>query len=90
MAILFISLALILASIAVVSFPLIFQSLESHTLADGIDTEYRERDALLEALNELEISYYTGKLSDSDYAGQKAQMENQYLRVVAETESETK
>lgn len=40
---------------------------------------YTERDALLEAMSELELSFGAGKLSPEDYERQKARLQREYL-----------
>ena len=79
----FIVLAFVLvAAIAVISYPLVFSKMESYLKTAPIDSEFSERDALLEALSELELSFQIGKLSESDYQTQKIQLEQQYLTEV--------
>lgn len=70
---------ILLLAALIISYPLIFSELESHAAPAPPDSEYSERDALLEAMSELEISYRTGKLSDRDYQSQKSRMQRQYL-----------
>jgi cytochrome c-type biogenesis protein CcmI len=74
-------LVLLLAA-AVISYPLIFSSVESHVAASPHNTEYSEQDALLEALSELEVSFQTGKLSEQDYQSQKTRLQRQYLQAL--------
>lgn len=70
---------------AVISLPLVFAPVETYAVGDPPDTEYSERDALLEAMSELELSFQTGKLSGDDYQAQKARLQRQYLRVIGDT-----
>ena len=64
-------------------FSLVFGSLESYVTADLPDEKYREPDALLEAMSELELSHGSGKISDEHYQTEKRQLQNQYLRAAA-------
>lgn len=77
------ALAAVVLAIAalVVSYPLVFAPVENYAVADPPDTEYSERDGLLEAMSELELSFQTGKLSQEDYQAQKARLQRQYLRL---------
>ncbi len=80
-----ISLLLLAAAVMVISYPLIFHELEAYELPPSAAAEFSERDALLEALSELELSHRSGKLSETDYLTQKLQLEKQYLQAVGET-----
>ena len=73
-------LALLIAA-AVVAYPLVFASLESYLASDLPDEEFRESDALLEALSELEQSKLSGKLSGQDYQTEKLRLQNEYLKL---------
>jgi len=74
---------LLLATVvATVSFPLVAQSLETYDGRESEEDEYSERDALLEAMSELEQANETGKISEKDYKTQKLQLQKQYLKVV--------
>lgn len=75
---------ILLAIAAVVSYPLIFQPLEPYATPSAAAAEFSERDALLEALSDLELSFRTGKLSDADFQAQKLQLERQYLTELGE------
>lgn len=77
---LFALLLLVLAA-AALSYPLFFQRLEQYLLPDLPSEEFSERDALLEALSELEYSHDAGKLSDRDYDDQRAALEARYVEV---------
>jgi len=81
--ILFLISALILLTVAaVISFPLIFHSLENYNAPLSAEAEFSHRDALLEALSELELSLKTGKLSEADFEAQKTFLEAQYLEEI--------
>ncbi len=75
-----IAAAVLVAAVLIVSYPLIFNAMESHRAEPTPGAEYSERDALLEAMSELEGSFQTGKLSAADYEHQKAGLRRQYLR----------
>lgn len=79
---------LLLMAAAVVAYPLVFGSLESYVTADLPDEEYREPDALLEAMSELELSHGSGKISDEDYQTEKRHLQNQYLKTAAADSSD--
>jgi hypothetical protein len=83
MAVFVLAVLLLLLAAAVVAYPLVFGSLESYVTADLPDEEYREPDALLEAMSELELSHGAGKISDEDYQTEKHRLQNQYLEVAA-------
>jgi hypothetical protein len=81
--------ALLLLLVAgVISYPLLAQRLESYTLAVPDDEPYGERDALLEALGDLEDSFRAGKLSQPDFDQQRGRLERRYLDVVEGGERE--
>ncbi len=71
--------AVLVAAVLIISYPLIFGAMESYRAESAPGAEYSERDGLLEAMSELEISFQTGKLSASDYEQQKARLRRQYL-----------
>ncbi len=66
----------------IVSYPLVFHRLEPYAHPDVPEEPFNERDALLDALGDLESSHRAGKLSDADYATQKARLELRYIEVV--------
>ena len=76
------ALLIFLVSILVISYPLVAKQLERFEDIETEDEEYSERDALLEALSDLELSFETGKVSESAYQNQKLQLQKQYLKVV--------
>ena len=71
----------LLAAALVISYPLIFHALEPYQATPPPDAAYSERDALLEALGELEVSYGTGKISGQDYQAEKLRLQKLYLEV---------
>jgi hypothetical protein len=74
-------LALALAAL-VISYPLFFHRLESYLLAEPPREAFEERDAVLESLSDLEVSFHSGKLSQGDYEAQKAALERRYIDLV--------
>ena len=81
MTVLVLAVLVLLVAAAVIAYPLVFGALEGYLAADLPDEEYRESDALLEAMSELELSYGSGKLSEQDYQTEKRRLQSQYLRV---------
>ena len=82
--ILAIAAAVLAAALAVVSYPLFFQPLEPHRLPVDTDGAFNERDALLEALSDLEQARLSGKMSETDHAAQKSRLEARYIQLVEE------
>ena len=76
------ALGMFVISVVVISFPLVRDSLEYFDERESDDEEYSERDALLEALSDLELSFDTGKISEAAYKNQKLELQKQYLKVV--------
>ncbi|MCZ6472769.1 MAG: hypothetical protein O7A08_13330 [SAR324 cluster bacterium] len=74
----------LLVAVLVISYPLIFHALEDFRVPPSPEDDYSERDALLEAMNELEISHGTGKLSEDDYQTEKLQLQRRYLQVAGQ------
>ena len=74
-------------AVLVVSYPLVLRPLEPYAAPPDPEAEYSDRDALLEAMSELEVSQQTGKLSQADYEEQKNRMERQYLNTVQGAET---
>lgn len=73
---------LVVAVTAVIAYPLFFQDLEPHQM-EGLPNEiFSERDAMLEALSDLELSRGAGKLSDQDYQSEKTRLELKYIQAV--------
>lgn len=72
----------LLVAAGVISYPLLMQHLEPYDLPELPDESFSERDALLEALSDLEESYHAGKVSEGDYAAQKQRLELRYIEVV--------
>ena len=84
MMVLVLAVITLLLAAAVIAYPLVFASLESYLASDLPDEEFRESDALLEAISELEQSSLSGKISEQDYQREKLRLQNEYLQV-AET-----
>jgi hypothetical protein len=75
--------ALVLLLVAgVISYPLVMQALEPYALAELPDESFSERDALLEAMSDLEDSFRAGKVSQGDYDAQKQRLQLRYIEVV--------
>ncbi|HKI99200.1 MAG TPA: hypothetical protein VKB51_12070 [bacterium] len=72
---------LLLVLAGVIGYPLFMTRLEPYALPDLPDESFSERDALLEALSDLEESYHAGKVSETDYSAQKQRLELQYIEV---------
>jgi len=64
---------------AVVAFPLLFEKVEVYTTEDEESEDFDERDALLDALSELEQDYKSGKLSKEIFETQQAHLQQGYL-----------
>ncbi len=77
-----IAVLVLLATLAVVTYPFFFEDVESYRLAEPPEDAFSERDALLEALSDLELAHGAGKLSQADYQTEKARLENRYIQVV--------
>ncbi|MDH4246794.1 MAG: hypothetical protein OEW39_03155 [Deltaproteobacteria bacterium] len=76
----FILAALVLLMCAmVVAFPLVFEQLETYGVEEADPDEFDERDALLDALSELEQDYKSGKLSKAVFETQQAHLQQGYL-----------
>ncbi|MCH8074991.1 MAG: hypothetical protein IIC64_04140 [SAR324 cluster bacterium] len=75
----------LLAALAVVTYPFFFEEVEPYRLAESPEDAFSERDTLLEALSDLELAHGAGKLSPADYQTEKALLENRYIEVVEET-----
>lgn len=82
-----ISIFLLLLAVAIVSYPLIFQPAEPYVLPKLPPEEFSERDALLDAMDELEHAFHSGKLSQADYEAERTRLEVQYVSVVEAAES---
>lgn len=78
----FASALMLLAVAGVISYPLLRQPLEPYAPEPAPDEALTERDALLDALSDLEDALRAGKLSDDDYAAQRQRLELRYIRVV--------
>lgn len=76
------ALALVLIVAAVISLPLLRGGLEPYALAEAPAEDFSERDALLDALTDLEESYGSGKLSQADYDAQKQRLQLRYVQVL--------
>jgi hypothetical protein len=77
---LFSGAVLVIAGLAI-AWPLLFQRIEPYMPARAESTPFSERDALLEAIGELEIEYQSGKLSEADYQAAKSRYEREYVRI---------
>ncbi len=77
-------IGLLLIAALVASYPLVFESVEAFALdAESSEEEpFNERDTVLEALSDLDESMAMGKLSDADYALQKAELEHRYAELL--------
>lgn len=76
------SAVLLLVAATVISVPLMARRIEPYDLPDLPDETFSERDALLEALSDLEASFRQGKLSEDDYTAQKHRLQLQYIEVM--------
>jgi hypothetical protein len=81
-----VALLILLLAVAVVSYPLVFQPAEAYRLANPPPAEFSERDALLDAIDDLEHSFHSGKVSPADYEAQRARLEVQYVAVLEAAE----
>lgn len=79
-----VTMLLLLAAAVLLSLPLWVGPGQSYAPEQAPAPSHTERDALLEALSELELSYGAGKLSPEDYAHQKARLQREYLAQAAE------
>jgi hypothetical protein len=77
-----VSVLVLLLAAGVISAPLILQRLEPYDLPDLPADAFSERDALLEAMSDLEDSFHAGKVSQDDYAAQKQRLQLRYIEVV--------
>jgi hypothetical protein len=82
-----IAVLLLMLAIAVVSYPLVMQPAESYIQPKAPPAEFSERDALLDAIDDLEHSFHSGKVSQADYEAQRAQLEVQYVAVLEAAEA---
>jgi len=76
---------LLLAFAAIIAYPLVFHRVESYLPEGAIHDQsegFIERDALLEAMSDLEQASLTGKLSPEDYNLQKAELEQRYFELL--------
>ncbi len=83
-----VAVLVLLLAVAVVSYPLVFQPAEPYRLPTLPPAEFSERDALLDAIDDLEHSFHSGKLSAADYEAQRARMESQYIDVLEAAETQ--
>lgn len=77
---------ILLLAVLVVSYPLVFQKTEPYVLPRQLPSEFSERDALLDAIDDLEHSFHSGKLSQTDYEAQRARLEVQYVALLEAAE----
>ncbi len=76
------SAVVLLAAMAVLAYPLVLQRLESYRgVAHETSTAFSERDALLEAMSDLELEFRAGKVTAGDYEREKARLQRAYLSV---------
>lgn len=87
MLLLVVAAALLLLAVGVVSYPLLFQPPEPYAAPGLPRAEFSERDALLDAIDDLEHAFYSGKLSPEDYQAQRAALEAQYAVVLEAAEA---
>ena len=76
------AMVVLLVAAGVISIPLMARRIEPYDLPDLPDESFSERDALLEAMSDLEASYRQGKVSEDDYTAQKHRLQLQYIEVV--------
>ena len=69
----------LLVCAAVVAFPLMFETVEAYGAGEVLPDDFDERDALLDALSELEHDYKSGKLSQAVFETQQAHLQRGYL-----------
>ncbi len=67
-----------------VSLPLVKFPPESHQIGDPPEQPFTERDAVLEALSDLEGAHAAGKMSEADYRVEKDKLELRYIELVEE------
>jgi hypothetical protein len=84
---LIVAAALLLLAVGVVSYPLLFQPPEPYAPPGPPPPEFSERDALLDAMDDLEHAFYSGKLSPHDYQAQRAALEARYVAVLEAAEA---
>jgi hypothetical protein len=84
-----VAIVLLLLAVAVVSYPLVFQPAEPYALPKLPPSEFSERDALLDAIDDLEHSFHSGKVSQADYEAQRARLEVQYVAVLEAAEAKS-
>lgn len=77
-----IAAVVLLITAGIISVPLMMGRIEAYALPDLPDESFSERDALLEALSDLEASFRQGKLSEEDYTEQKQRLQVQYIQTV--------
>lgn len=82
-----VAVVVLLLALAVVSYPLLFQVTEPYHLPLP-PAEFSERDALLDAIDELEHAFLSGKLTPVDYEAQRAKLEMQYVAVAEAAEAQ--
>lgn len=80
-----IGIILLIVAAGVITIPLVFHKAEAVTRLDSPVADFQERDALLDAMSELELSFGSGKISEPDYQRQKHALQREYLSVVGES-----
>ena len=78
-----ITILLLLAAAVLLSLPLVAMGGQPYVMEEPPAPSFTERDALLEAMSELELSHGAGKLSREDYERQKARLQREYLAQAA-------
>jgi hypothetical protein len=86
LALFLISGGLLLLAAAILAYPLLFEPVEPYQSGGAVSTPFSERDALLEAMSELELEYQAGKLAQADYEAAQARYQREYVRIVKERE----
>ncbi len=80
-----VTILMLLAAAGLLSLPLWAAPGQPYALQHSPAPAFTERDALLEALSELELAFGGGKLSPEDYERQKAGLQREYLTQSGET-----
>jgi len=78
-----VALVIFVAVGVLLAWPLVFRPPEPLQDNGANHAMFNERDALLDALSELEQDFRVGKVSQADYQQQKTQYERQYVRLTA-------
>lgn len=73
---------MLLVAVAILAYPLVIQRLESYRVSHETSTAFSERDALLDAMSDLELEFRAGKITAGDYEREKARLQRAYLSAV--------